>query len=383
MMRRRSPSLRATGVLQCLFALLLFASPSGAANSLLGSFIDPEDGWLDGSNWLLSKQGFLPVPVVISDPAVGYGGGAAIAYFHDNTQEGAAKGEGLDGEDPELAPAPSISAVVGVGTENSSWLVGGGHFGVWKQDRIRYTGAVGYGDINIGFWVDNNDFEFNIQGVFLLQEIEFRIMQSDLFLGVGYTFLHTDIDFDDLLPPELGNSADIENAGIELLSRYDSRDNIFSPNRGHHIQLKGSFFANGLGGDFTYQQGSLDSRSWFPIHELLVLGLRLQGDIVGDGAPFYALPYINLRGIGALRYQGQKVGVVETELRWDVWKRFSVLGFVGLGWTDRERNSDEPVIAGGGGVRYLLARRLGLRTGVDIARGPEDTVVYLQVGGAW
>jgi hypothetical protein len=26
---------------------------------------------------------------------------------------------------------------------------------------------------------------------------------------------------------------------------------------------------------------------------------------------------------------------------------------------------------------------LGLHVGIDIARGPEDTVVYLQVGSAW
>jgi len=41
------------------------------------------------------------------------------------------------------------------------------------------------------------------------------------------------------------------------------------------------------------------------------------------------------------------------------------------------------VVAGGGGPRYLLARKLGLHFGLDLARGPEDTIVYLQVGSAW
>ena len=39
--------------------------------------------------------------------------------------------------------------------------------------------------------------------------------------------------------------------------------------------------------------------------------------------------------------------------------------------------------AGGGGFRYLIARRLGLRVGLDIAVGPEDTVVYIGIGSAW
>jgi hypothetical protein len=37
----------------------------------------------------------------------------------------------------------------------------------------------------------------------------------------------------------------------------------------------------------------------------------------------------------------------------------------------------------GGGFRYLIARRLGLRTGIDVARGPEEWTVYFQVGNAW
>jgi len=37
----------------------------------------------------------------------------------------------------------------------------------------------------------------------------------------------------------------------------------------------------------------------------------------------------------------------------------------------------------GVGFRYLMAKRLGLRAGIDIARGPEGTYVYLVTGSAW
>ncbi|VEB72634.1 Uncharacterised protein [Raoultella ornithinolytica] len=43
---------------------------------------DPEDGMLDMSRYLQDNQyGFLPVPVVITEPAVGYGGGAVWSLF--------------------------------------------------------------------------------------------------------------------------------------------------------------------------------------------------------------------------------------------------------------------------------------------------------------
>ena len=46
------------------------------------TLIDPEDGMLDASDYLASAHGFLPVPIVITEPAVGFGLGAAVAYFH-------------------------------------------------------------------------------------------------------------------------------------------------------------------------------------------------------------------------------------------------------------------------------------------------------------
>ena len=35
------------------------------------------------------------------------------------------------------------------------------------------------------------------------------------------------------------------------------------------------------------------------------------------------------------------------------------------------------------GFRYLIVRKFGLHSGVDVARGPEDTYLYIQIGSAW
>ena len=39
-----------------------------------GIFTDPEDGAFDASEWLLDRRGLLPVPIIITEPAIGYGG---------------------------------------------------------------------------------------------------------------------------------------------------------------------------------------------------------------------------------------------------------------------------------------------------------------------
>jgi hypothetical protein len=37
----------------------------------------------------------------------------------------------------------------------------------------------------------------------------------------------------------------------------------------------------------------------------------------------------------------------------------------------------------GGGFRYLIARAFGIRTGIDIARGPEEWAWYIIFGHNW
>lgn len=108
---------------------------------------------------------------------------------------------------------------------------------------------------------------------------------------------------------------------------------------------------------------------------------------MADGrVPFYRLPYIELRGIGAARYQDTRAAVVETEVRWKLDQRWSLLGFAGGGRTWGRRGSfgdGATRTAKGVGVRYLIARQLGLHVGGDYAWGPEDQTVYVQFGSAW
>ena len=87
-----------------------------------------------------------------------------------------------------------------------------------------------------------------------------------------------------------------------------------------------------------------------------------------------------------MRYQGEAVTVAETELTWQITHRYAVLGFVGAGWAADsldDLGQSDTIISKGVGFRYQMARKLGLWSGFDVAFGPEDTVFYIQAGGAW
>ena len=90
-----------------------------------------------------------------------------------------------------------------------------------------------------------------------------------------------------------------------------------------------------------------------------------------------------MRGVPAARYQGTRVAALQGQLTWQLMPRWRLLGFVGAGRvaaSSSDLGSAPSVISQGVGFRYLIARRYDINMGVDIARGPEDTAFYIQVG---
>ena len=87
-----------------------------------------------------------------------------------------------------------------------------------------------------------------------------------------------------------------------------------------------------------------------------------------------------------MRYQGETVAQAEAEVRWQCWKRFSLVGFAGYGATKGEYQGVErerSVETGGFGFRYEIARKQKIHVGLDVGFGPDTTAVYVQIGSAW
>jgi len=367
-----------------ILIFLIFLSGLAWAGWLGDTFIDPADNCLDMSSWLLEKEGFLPVPVIITEPAVGYGGGLAAVYFHDKI--GAKKGT-----------PPSVSVLVGAATENGTWLVGGGHLGIWADDNIRYSGGLGAGLIKMRYYglpdrnghKRNSGVHFETDAIFLTQEIQFRLWSSPFFAGISYTFIDTDNQFrlapDEPLSDLPGIKFDSRTAAVSLMLNYDSRDNLFSPNRGTAAEIKVMDFNDLWGSDQNFWRYKASVLNYTTLNDRLVMGLRGDAELIDGNAPFYAYPYIDMRGVKALQFQGNEILLGEVELRWELTPRWSLVGFGGAGkaFNDGVKENSDIIYSRGLGIRYLIASKLGLQFGLDVAKGPDDTSIYIQFGGAW
>jgi hypothetical protein len=350
---------------------------------------DPQDGKFDMSSYLSSARGFFPVPIIITEPAVGFGLGAAVAYFHPPQERDKE-------EHPHIGP-PSISVAFGAKTDNGTYFYGGAHSGVWKDDHIRYLGALAKMNVNMT-WYPNpsgqnsalrNGIKFNVDGVFLLQEMQFRLGESNWWLGGGYLYVNADNTFKifEDLPIDLPNPQfEFTLGALSAFVEYDGRNSTFTPTQGLNAKLEYEDYGDTWGSDYDFRQVSGELRHFTPFGDYSSLGLRLDGATVSGEVPFFSYPFVNLRGIPAMRYQGKSVMTGEAEYLWGITPRWTLVFFGGVGLTTDIADSGSEgrtVAAGGLGFRYRMARLLKLQAGVDIARGPEDTSIYLTVGSAW
>jgi len=367
------------------------SSSSVVKSGFLKGVIDSQDGMLDLSKFLGKATGFLPLPILITEPAVGVGGGLALLFFHDSIKNRAelAKKKNLD-RSPKKLPPPSVSGVAGFGTENGSWGTAAFHLGIWQEDCLRYVGALAYASINYDYYGLEKKIPVNVSGTLLFQQLSTRLGKSDFFLGANYRFSSATAKRANragFLPPPAEEGIQVLSAAASPLLEYDSRDNIFTPNRGISAKAEWSHYDKWLGSDNRFDVLALHNRVWFPIKESWVLGLRFDGDFCRGDTPFYMLPFIYLRGIPAMRYQGEQVLTAEAELRWDLTPRWSLVGFAGAGRTSSNSSwntKDEGVHpAGGFGFRYLIARVFNLRSGVDIGFAEEGYSIYFITGSAW
>ncbi len=273
------------------------------------SYFDKNDSMLDLSEHLLQAYGFMPIPVLITEPAVGYGGGVALVYLHD-------KIAGKKTASGRRIP-PSISAVMFAAIQNGTKVAGAAHIGYWLEDTMRTTTYVGSPNVFIDIYKENIAIEMNLKGLFFYQDATFRISESNFFLGGSYMYFGADTTFDfEDIENDFGGEDTVSCVG--LIAQYDSRDNHLSPNRGMLLNFKANIYSDTLGSDYSFENYKINATFYNPLTSKINLDFNLI-------AP-YLYPFISMRGIPMMRYQGENIVSLETQFSYQFDSRWRGLG---------------------------------------------------------
>lgn len=346
-------------------------------NGLLGRFKDEEDKGLDFSN-ILANGGFIPVPIIISEPAVKGGFGIAAAFLSSNPER-----------PREVTKTVGAAFKTGNGSNGIAAFRGGYAF----DGRLDYRIAIAHANITLDAFP-----VFAPQGLEYTNRYDYGVLASANWhlsdrrfsLGpmVDFRKLRSELDIIDL-PEDFGRDFNkkLQTGALGIGFHFDSRDNTLTPREGVNAFFHAKLNRGAFGSDRDYEIYSFGTYAFDSLSHNLRGGLKVDLKAIRGNFPAYFAPSIGLRGVQALEFQGMNVLSAELEGAWQISPRWSLVAFGGLGAADsgsRRIFADSGSIwAGGGGFRYRLARKLGFDAGVDVAFGPGGPVVYLQFGHAW
>lgn len=162
--------------------------------------------------------------------------------------------------------------------------------------------------------------------------------------------------------------------GIGLQFMYDSRDNIFYPQKfSNFLKFNATTYSKQLGSSYSFTGMNLDFRQYIPtwLGQVLVWQVKFETSL-GDEIPFQMLSTVggsdNIRGVRERKFLGNSMFEFQTEYRIPIWWRLKAAIFCSVGDVFDIYNPSivKPKVGYGVGLRCRLNdARVHLR--VDVA----------------
>lgn len=361
-------------------AVLLPAPPPASANSdqKAQEIVDNVRGSATVGR---SRGNWVAVPIPISNPTIGTGLQAVVMYLHPKRP----------GE--EAAPN-ATSGIGGMYTSSDSWFAGAFHNNSWANDRFRFTGAVGEGDLNLSYYgtggnsVSTNGLDYKLELAVLFSQLQVRLPWStDWYGGVRYVYMRSKTIFNSgvAIPGIAAGEIDVplRAAGLGALLTYDSRDDNYYPTRGQYFQASWTDFNPTWGGDLDFNK-SVDFYNYYhSFNERTVLALRARIETSGDGTPFFFLSTLDMRGFPRDLYMDNYTLSTHAETRYKFAARWGAVAFVEAGtYADTFSGlADGTIITSyGTGLRWQVTADKPLNLALDGAVSTDDSAIYLRIG---
>ena len=269
-----------------------------------------------------------------------------------------------------------------------------------RNDRLRFTGELGYYRYNYFFYGIGNAYE-DIEGE--LYGVNFpRVRASALWrtgarhlTGLRYAWDYWEVYDQEpgglLLTQEgvVGRDRSVYSA-IGPVWQWDSRDHVFFPRKGSWIEASILNSNEFLGATQNFVKWSLDARTyWNPKGDHIWAGqVYLEGN--SGTPPFNQLALLGgtrlLRGYYEGRFRDRQLAATQLEYRFPIKGRFAAVAFGGIGsvvdeWSNWQ--ADYIRWAAGAGIRFMLLPKDQIRLRLDYGIGPNTSAFYLTVGEAF
>lgn len=334
----------------------------------------PGGGGGGGDTRIDSGFSFVPVPYVNYSRSLGFGiGFLPMGMYNVNPKD-------------TISPS-SISGLLGMYTTNGTWFGMGFTQLYLKQDKYRVTTAFGLGNINFQFYSDN-DFspgfvDYSTAAVFAYLGVQRKVYKK-LYLGLNYTYLKYDTEFENDLNLDLQTISHLH--GIGLSAAWDGRDNVYYPTGGFQLNLNYTSFPS-IFNDNESNKVEIDfDKYWGVKQKRDVIAFRTYVGLAVGNLDFnqqFVVGRTDIRGYAEGAFRGDQLVAVQGEYRWNPMKKLGFVGFFGSAMvfnSPNESANGQFLPGGGAGIRYMVFPKNKMNVGIDVGVGKDDWSFDFQIG---
>jgi hypothetical protein len=321
------------------------------------------------------RSGWMPVPLVSSNPKLGTSVGVLGAYVTVFDPESRVSIFGV------MYQYTSTKSSIGAVLARTSF--GADHhrinaIGVFGSIKNNYEDYLGTGEP-----LKTNDELKSVAGRYLYR------VSGDWFVGAqgnaaNYQVLGATPE-DDLVLETLGVRG-FKSASLGAAVMRDSRDNLDMPTRGWYTNINNLAYREALGGENSFDAYRADFRIFVPHGGKHVLALRQYNWLTND-APSGAQATVTLRGYKFGQYLAQYMSSFEAEERLLFSRRWGAnlfAGFAGLYGTSQTPLERQIYPMWGVGLQFIIVPDKHMLASFEYAQGIDDNHgLLLKLGYAW
>ncbi len=178
--------------------------------------------------------------------------------------------------------------------------------------------------------------------------------------------------------------------GVGVAAVLDTRNNIYSPNRGWYADVSAMVYRGFLGSEYNFTNYTVDVRRYKALTPNTIFAFQAFANFNVGVVPFKQAATLGgsnlLRGYYNGRYRDNNAMALQAELRQHLFGRIGGVVFASAGDvapTVHEFSPADWKVAGGAGARYLLSRKEHLNLRLDLAFGQHTHGFYLNISEAF
>jgi outer membrane protein assembly factor BamA len=330
------------------------------------------------------KKGFAAIPMINYNRTQGFIVGIlASAFYKTNKSD-------------TISPSSS-TGIIGIYTEQKSYAFLGYSQLFFSQDRWRVLAAVGTVDINFQFYLSNpasttgNFYDYSTKANLVVAQLQRNIFRR-IYLGPSASVVNSNTRFG--LPGASGEDSvkksKLSNIGYVISN--DTRDHVQYPLRGMFLNFQTQFYRGWVGSDYEFERYMVTYNQFFKLsrdNEKRVLAVRASFNVAAGDVPFEGQTVVggdDIRGYSQGRYRNDQVYTLQTEYRWNFYKRWGMVAFAGVASAVKKASdipNSEFLPGVGAGLRFRMLPAEKINIGIDAGFGKDDYSITFRIGEAF